>query len=179
MPDCLSYCGPVGDRFSAVFGPYNFHVGRACGRWGFFVLRSCGCFCIACFRARGPCRSQAHLIYAFPRSRATGQPRLSRSVLPKSRRFLQPLTSLRRRTLEIRKQRRLEWLPDASMIAWRRVSALLTRTSSQRGRSDHLEQPRLMLDPEKPALGLDPRVADFSDQIMHQTKSLEQSRDSI
>jgi hypothetical protein len=32
--------------------------------------------------------------------------------------------------------------------------------------------------PKKPALGLDPRVADFSDKIMRQNRNLEQSRNS-
>ena len=27
--------------------------------------------CIACFRTRGSCRPQAHMLYAFPRARAT------------------------------------------------------------------------------------------------------------
>ena len=48
---------------------------------GFLVPRSCGCPCIACFRARGSCRPQAHSIYAFPPARASAANKISAGVV--------------------------------------------------------------------------------------------------
>jgi len=48
---------------------------------GVMVPRSCGCLCIACFRACGSSRPQAHSIYAFPRARASAGDEISGTVV--------------------------------------------------------------------------------------------------